>query len=251
MLLPNLVWAEGFYPLAGLDAQLLPKNKWELRVGTKYTQNRWFPFEGHNTHRKELWLPYLGLNIGVAENVELDMEYPYIYLDSERIHSKWDSGDLSVRVKLNILHSPDKSTFFTLNLETKLPNGDYNNRFSTNEADFFAEGLLSKSWGKVKIFLNGGMGIIGKPNSCNSQDDILTFAGGLRYSFSPGFNLLWEISGWAISAYNNNYTTMTVGGQYLLDPHWRLDAGIHVGLNDESEDWGVSAGISYIFEFPF
>jgi hypothetical protein len=247
LLFPLMLKAETFFPLAGLDAQVLPKDRWEFRLGAKYTQNRWFPFESQNTHRKELWLPYLSLNIGVAENVELDFNYPYIYLDSDYNHSRWDSGDLSVRIIIRLFSS--KTTFFSLNLETKLPNGDYNTRFSTNEADFFAEGLLTKVWGKLKIFINGGLGLLDNPKYCNSQDDILTFAGGFRYNVIGGLNLVWEVNGWAMSSYNNNYTVMTIGGQYYVSPHWRIDAGIHVGLNDESEDWGISAGLSYMFNF--
>ncbi len=246
---PALLWAETLHPLAGLDAQLLPQNRWELRLGTKYTENRWFPFEERNTHRKEWDIPFLNLDIGVANNVELNFSYPYIYLDSDHTHHSWDSGDLCVGVKIRLWHSEDKTTFLTLNMKTKLPNGDYSNRFSTNEADFFAEGLFSKKWRNLKLFINGGLGIIGNPKSCNSQDDVLSFAVGIRYKFNELLKGLVEINGWTFSAYENNYTVLTFGGQYLFSSHWRLDTGLHIGLTDESEDWGISGGITYIFDW--
>lgn len=246
---PVIGSAASLQPLGSLDAHLLPQGRWEFRLGTKYTQNRWFPFEGRNTHRHEWQMPKLDLGIGVADNVELDLTYPYLYLDSDRTSGDWGSGDLTVGVKIRLIKENWERPVLTLDLSTKLPNGDYSKRFSTNEGDFFSEILLAKTWGNFNIFLNGGLGIIGKPNSCDSQDDVFVYGVGLSYRLFPNTKLLADINGWALSAYDNNYATLTLGGQYFLSPRWRVDGGLHFGLTKESEDWGLSVGITYIFHW--
>ncbi|MDL1970941.1 MAG: transporter [Candidatus Desulfofervidaceae bacterium] len=246
---PALGFAASVHPLGSLDAHLLPQAQWEFRLGTKYTENRWFPFEGRNTHRHEWQIPKLNLDIGVADNVELNFSYPYIYLDSDHTSGVWDSGDLTVGLKIRLFKEKDERPVLTLNLKTKLPNGDYSKRFSTNETDFFSQFLLAKTWRNLNVFLNGGLGIIGKPNSCNSQDDVFIYGLGVTYTFSPEIKMLADINGWAFSADDNNYATLTFGGQYYLSPAWRLDGGLHFGLSEESENWGLSVGITYIFHW--
>jgi len=130
-----------------------------------------------------------------------------------------------------------------------LPNGDYEKRFSTNETDFFALALLAKRWHDLNVFLNMGLGIIGNPQVNASQDDVFVYGVGFSYALWPNIDLLTEIQGWAGSNHDNNYAVATMGIQYWYLSHWRLDAGVHVGLNEQSEDWGISMGISYLWEW--
>ena len=246
---PAIAWSETLYPLASLDAHLIPKGQWEFRLGAKYTQDRWFPFERKNTHREELHLPQASLNIGLASNIEIHFDYPYIYLDSDHTDSDWDSGDLTLGVKINLFKDKNNFPAVSLDLSTKLPNGDYENRFSTNETDFFALALMAKRWEDLNLFLNMGLGIIGNPQVNASQDDVFVYSVGFDYTLWPDIDLLTEIQGWAGSNHDNNYAVATMGIQYWYLSHWRFDAGVHVGLNEQSEDWGISIGVSYIWKW--
>ncbi|HDD43640.1 MAG TPA: hypothetical protein ENG63_02090 [Candidatus Desulfofervidus auxilii] len=246
---PLTIKAEVLYPLASLDAYPLSKGKWELRLGVKYLHDRWFPFERKDTDRRELQLPQIDLNIGIVHNVEIHLSYFYLYQDSKNTGSEWGSGDLNVGIKINLLREDIYIPAFSLDISTKLPNADYEKRLGTDETDFFAKILLTKKWSECKIFFNIGIGILGNPKMYNAQDDIMVYGFGINYKMRPSLKVLGEISGWAFSHKHNNYTVLTLGGQYLLNSSWRIDAGLHFGLTEESEDWGISTGISYLWQW--
>jgi hypothetical protein len=238
--------AETLYPLSSLDAHTLPKGKLEVRLGAKYMEDRWFPFEGKNTNRRELYLPYVSLNVGIADNVEVHFDYPYIFLDSDRTNSDWDSGDITLGVKMNLVKETSKFPALSLDFTTKLPNADYDKRFGTDETDFFIVALLAKRIWNLNIFTNTGLGIIGDPTDTNSQDDVFVYGVGVKYYLLSKLDVVAEINGWGFSSEDNNYSVSTIGAQYQLSSHWRIDTGVHFGLTDESEDWGISLGLTYM-----
>ena len=240
--------AKNLRPLYTIDACPLPKRQVEFRLGGSYSEGRWFPFEGHGTHRREAEFPSIDLMIGLAENIEADFNYSIIYRDSDRFNAGWHSGDLSITGKLRIFKETNNTPTISIAISTKLPNSDYKRRFGTDEFDFFSLLLLSKHIKGAYIFANAGLGILGNPLTAHSQDDIFVYATGLGYQLNKSFIFMADVSGWAASNYKNNYSRLTVGIQWQRGP-FRFDFGTRVGLNKQSEDWGILGGITYILNF--
>jgi len=235
-------------PLSTIDAHTLPKEQVAFRLGASYSEDKWFPFEGRSTHRHEAELPSADLMIGLADNIEVDFIYSSIYRNSERFSGNWGSGDLTILGKVRIWKETSNIPTISLAVSTKLPNADYNKRFGTNEFDFFALLLLSKYVKKASIFANAGLGILGNPLTANSQDDIFVYAVGFSYPLNRYLIFMVDVSGWAVSSYGNNYSKATVGLQWQMGV-FRLDFGSRVGLNEQSETWGIIGGITYILNF--
>ncbi len=57
-----------------------------------------------------------------------------------------------------------------------------------------------------------------------------------------------DVNGWAVSSYGNNYSKATVGLQWQMGA-FRLDFGSRVGLNEQSENWALIGGVTYILKF--
>lgn len=237
--------AANLKPLVTIDACALPKGQVEFRLGGSYSKDRWFPFERRSTDRREAELPSIDLTIGLTDDIEVDLSYSAIYREFERFSWDWDSGDLSIMGKVRIWKETPDIPNISLAVCTKLPNADYNKRFGTDEFDFFSLLLLSKYVKKVSLFANAGLGILGNPLRTNSQDDIFVYAVGLGYPLNKNLILLVDVSGWAASNYQNNYSRVTTGLQWQVGS-FRLDFGARVGLNEQSEDWGIIIGATYI-----
>jgi len=238
--------AANLRPLVTIDACALPKGQVELRLGGSYIKDRWFPFEGHDTDRREADLPSIDLMIGLTDDIEVDFSYSAIYRESERFSWDYDSGDLSIMGKARLWKETPDIPNITLAVCTKLPNSDYDERFGTDEFDFFSLLLLSKYVKGVSLFANGGLGILGNPKEENDQDDAFVYAVGLGYPLNKNLILLVDVSGWAASDNGkNNYSRVTTGLQWQVGS-FRLDFGARVGLNEKSEDWGVITGATYI-----
>ena len=50
--------------------------------------------------------------------------------------------------------------------------------------------------------------------------------------------------------YGGNLGFIDFGGTFLLNPRWQLDAGVAVGLTDQSQDLGFTLGLSGLFPRP-
>ncbi len=240
--------AANLRPLTTIDARTLPKGRVAFRFGGSYSEDKWFPFEGRSTHRHEAELPSADLMAGLADNIEADLIYSGIYRNSEHFSWDWGSGDLTIMGKARIWKETSNIPTISLAISTKLPNADYNKRFGTNEFDFFALLLLSKYVKKASIFANAGLGILGNPLTANSQDDIFAYAVGFSYPLNRYLIFMVDVSGWAVSSYGNNYSKATVGLQWQMGA-FRLDFGSRVGLNEQSENWALIGGVTYILKF--
>ncbi|MFQ5667379.1 MAG: hypothetical protein ACE5I7_13250 [Candidatus Binatia bacterium] len=261
MTLPARGHAYSLLPLVTEDARPLPNGVAEVSLGIAYFKDLRFPaFTPPRSLRSQdlLGLPQSGVRIGAGDWVEIQATYEALYLDERaadgKKNSKFGSGDLRLFTKVRLMREADLLPALGLRFGTKLPNASQSDRLGTDETDFGADVLASKSVGLLTAHVNLGLLLLGNPGSSGGQDDLFNYALGL--SSLPlgttqvgGINikLLGELAGLAGSRFDNDRTAVRVGLQMQRGPA-TLYIGVNTGLVTASENLGVSTGFVYTFE---
>lgn len=240
--------AANLEPLGLQDAQLLPKNQAEFRVGLAYYDGLHNLFQEQDKDRRLAELPSLTLNLGLGDRVECQLLYSYLHLREDGQEDKWDSGDLTIGLKVRLWQESLRVPALALRLATKLPNADDKNDFGTDEADIFIDLLASRNFPLFSTYLNLGLAILGDPRTNNSsQDDALRYALGIRVPL-PDTRIagLLSIEGMEGDDSINSRSAMRAGMQLQLG-NWLWDLGGSVGLTSKSEDWSLRTGLTIPF----
>ncbi|OEU64583.1 MAG: hypothetical protein BA870_09450 [Desulfuromonadales bacterium C00003094] len=240
--------AENLEPLGLQDAQLLPKNHAEFRIGLAYYDGLHNLFQEQDKNRRLAELPSLTLNLGLGERVECQLLYSYLHLREDNQDDKWDSGDLTIGLKVRLWQESLRVPALAVRLATKLPNADDKNDFGTDEADTFIDLLASRNFPLFSTYLNLGLAILGDPRANTSgQDDAFRYALGIR---APLMNNrlagLLSIEGMEGDDSINSRSAMRAGLQLPLGD-WLWDLGGSVGLTSKSEDWSLRSGLTIPF----
>ena len=238
-------------PLGLQDAQLLPKNRAEFRIGAAYYDGLHNLFQEQDLDRRLVELPSLSLNLGLGERVEAQLQYSYLYLREDGQASDWGSGDLTVGLKVRLWQESLRIPALALRLATKLPNADDEDDFGTDEADIFIDLLATRNFPLFSTYLNLGLAILGDPRPQHeSQDDALRYALGIRVPLvEPKLAGLLSIEGMEGSDSINNRCAVR-GGLQLQLGDWLWDFGGSLGLASKSEDWGLRTGLTIPFDLP-
>lgn len=249
LLLTSPSFAENLEPLGMQDAQLLPINHAEFRIGLAYYDGLHNLFQKQDKNRRLAELPSLTLNLGLGERVECQLLYSYLYLREDNQDNKWDSGDLTIGLKMRLWQESLRVPALALRLATKLPNADNKDDFGTDEADIFIDLLATRNFSHFSTYLNLGLAILGDPRpESDSQDDAIRYAVGIK---APLINNrmagLLSIEGMEDSI--NNRCAFRAGLQLPLG-EWLWDLGGSVGLASKSEDWGLRTGLTIPFNLP-
>ncbi len=249
LLLSGPALAGNLEPLGLQDAQLLPKNHAEFRIGLVYYDGLHNLFQAQDKDRRLTELPSLSLNLGLGERVEGQLLYSYLHLREDGQDDKWGSGDLTLGLKVRLWQESLRVPALALRLATKLPNADDKDDFGTDEADIFIDLLATRNFPLFSTYLNLGLAILGDPRSnSNSQDDAFRYALGIR---APLMNNrlagLLSVEGMEGDDSLNSRSAMRAGLQLPLGD-WLWDLGGSVGLSSKSEDWSLRTGLTIPFD---
>lgn len=238
-------------PLGLQDAQLLPKNSAEFRIGTAYYDGLHNLFQKQDLDRRIAELPSLSLNLGLGERVEAQLQYSYLYLREDGQSNDWDSGDLTVGLKVRLWQESLRVPALALRLATKLPNADDEDDFGTDEADIFIDLLATRNFPQFSVYANLGLAILGDPRPANdSQDDAYRYALGIRAPLIDSrLAGLLSIEGMQGDDSINNRCALRGGLQMPLG-NLLWDLGGSIGLSSKSENWGLRTGITIPFNLP-
>ncbi len=243
--------AAALEPLGLQDAELLPKNNVEFRIGLSYSDDLHNLFQRENRHRRIAELPSLTLALGLGERVEGQIQYSYLHLQEDGQGDKWGSGDVTLGLKVRLWQESLRLPALGLRLATKLPNADDEDDFGTDQADIFIDLLATRNFPLFSTYLNLGVAILGDPRSGqDGQDDAFRYGIGIRVPILENrLDALCSVEGMEGDDSLNSRGALRAGIQMTLG---RLvwDLGGSVGYISKSEDWSVRSGLTVPFELP-
>jgi hypothetical protein len=229
-------WCMGPRPLETEEAWPIEKGTLQLSIGFEYQDDNVLPFSTRDRDREFLRLPLIGAAIGIGERVELQALYDVLTLENDVDES--GSGDLRLATKVGIIRESVLLPALGLRFGTKLPNANSDDRLGTDETDFFASVLLTRTLALATMHINAGIAILGDPRPGGGQDDVFSYGIAIVVPTRP-LELVVEINGQAFSQENNDRAILRGGTRWNLNNWVVLDLGAGIGLNDDSEDWSV------------
>lgn len=240
--------ASSLEPTGLQDAQLLPKNQAEFRVGASYADGTHNLFRSQDRDRRIMEAPSLTLNLGLAERVEAQLQYSYLHLREKGQEDKWGSGDVTLGVKVRLWQESLRLPAIALRLATKLPNANKEDDFGTDEADIFIDALFTRNYPLFSLHVNAGLAILGHPYSSSGQDDVWRYGVGVRIPvLQDTLDALISVEGMEGDDPVNNRGAIRAGVQTQAGP-FTWDLGGSIGFVNTSEDWSLRTGLSIPFE---
>lgn len=233
-------------PLVTESAEITPYGSIELRQGVDYLKDITLLFQPRDKTWDVIKVPEIGVAVGLGDRVEVQADFDLLYQHTATDDS-FDVGDLRFWTKVKILKETEFRPAVAIKFGTKLPNADNTRNFGTDESDNYGILILSKNILGFDSRLNLGMGILGNPDESSTQDDVLVYGIGVVKPIIGDIKAVAEINGIANSHNENDRSTLRAGVQ--IPWQWLTwDVAVSKGLNQASEDWGLSAGATFTFQ---
>ena len=267
---PGVTFAYSLLPLTTEEAQTLPNNVIEATLGMNYFHNlRYPPFTPPSIITSEtlMSLPLVAFRVGVGDWAEFQASYEMLYLNETAVdgttNNQYGGGDARIGAKLWFLREGNLWPALGLRIVTKLPNARRSDGLGTDDTDFGAAALASKTIGPLTVHINLGILLLGNSGpifgnsfGAGGQDDLVSYAIGIASkplaATADGrttLRLLGECAGQTASRFDNELSDIRVGLQ-MQHGRGTVYLGVSTGLVSGSEQVGVNAGFTYTFD-PF
>jgi hypothetical protein len=252
-------------PLVTEDPEPVGAGRLLVEGGFDLTSGQRYPVSG--LEGDLLRLPTLGLSFGISSIAELQIDggfYDRLSISSretaplsalldfsgDRTH---DVSDIVVGTKVRLIGEGAGRPAFALRFATKLPNASNESGLGLDTTDFFASLLAAKNVESVRVVANLGLGILGDPTVGNRQNDVLTYGLSFARAMTTRAELVGEVNGRAnvrsAGAFpgTESRSTLRLGGRFTTGSV-RFDGGAIIGLTSDGPTFGVTAGLTYVFE---
>ena len=252
-------------PLITEDVDIIPPGSIRIEAGIDFLQQAKFPVSGLTGDLTRAGV--IGINIGLAPNVEVQIEgvaQNFLSINSRGpsaiplnvapgANSTNDFGDFTLWTKIKLRNETANWPSLGFRFGVELPNSSESRGIGLNQTNAYGQILFGKKFGRnarVNTFANLGIGILTAPTALFSQNDVLTygFAGIVR--LNKQFSLAGEVNGRA----NTRSGSGPLGtesqsearlGMQIRASGLRFDfAGIK-GLTKLSPRSGVTVGVTY------
>jgi len=244
--------AESFRPLKTQGTRTLKPREIEVDLAVEYRDEVTFPFvrSSEQPKRTELQGPRMGLNIGLAENAELQFDYAYLFIDEDPpgVGSESGGGDARFFTKWRFFDQTEWLPDLAIHVGAKMPNADDDKRLGTDKADVFFNFLLGRTHKRFEAAINAGMGIIGRHRRF-TQDDVLLYGAAAIYKPTDKLHLAAEINGAGVSDDDLNEQSALLGAIRYQMGSVRFYVGGSAGLVSRSEEFGVIGGLTWTHQF--
>ncbi|MDP6501955.1 MAG: hypothetical protein QF886_00005 [Planctomycetota bacterium] len=252
--------AESFRPLKTQSSKTLTAGELELDVAIDYRHDINFPFDFlvlGMPDREEFSIPRIELDVGIAENLELQFVYEYLSIDESgplrsvagvttELKQQSGSGDARFFTKWRFLDQEGWLPDLALRMGAKLPNADNKKRLGTDKADIFLDLIIGRHYEKFSTSFNIGIGVLDNPRLVGPpQDDVMTYGVAIIYKVTEKFDIAGEVNGVVSDDSLNELSTLMGAFRY----HWkslRFYVGLSTGLVDRSEDVGAVVGVTWM-----
>jgi hypothetical protein len=251
-------------PLITEDVDIIPPGSLRIEAGVDFVQRARFPVSGLNGDLTRAGV--IGVNIGLAPNVEVQVEGvaqnvlsinsrgpSAIPLALRAANSTNDVGDFTLWTKIKFRSETARGPAIGFRFGVQLPNSNQARGIGLNQTNAYGQLLVGKKFGqsgRVNTFGNLGIGILTSPTGLFSQNDVFTYGAAAIIRLNRQFNLAGEVNG----RVNTRPGAAPLGtesqgearlGLQIRASGLRFDfAGIK-GLTSFSPRSGITVGVTY------
>jgi len=268
----SLVWLMAAAPVAAQQRPLVTEDPETvgggnilIEGGFDIQRDVFYPVSG--LHGNLLRVPTIGVSFGLSSIAELQIDggfYNRLTVTarepgplSDQLDFTGDRTtdveDLVVATKLRLLSETPGRPSFGLRLATRLPNAGNDSGLGLDTMDFYASALVGKTVQSVRVVGNAGLGILSDPTRGDRQGDVLTYGVSFARAVRQGVEVVGEVNGrWAPTSEEDtppgteSRAVMRLGGRVTRSTV-RVDAGIIVGMTSRDPDFGLTAGLTWVF----
>lgn len=252
-------------PLLTEDVDIIPPGSLRIEAGVDFLQKARFPVSGLSGDLTRVGV--LGVNIGLAPNVEIQIEgvaQNFLSINTRGTsaiplnlaagaNTTHDTGDFTLWTKVKLRNETAHWPSLGFRFGVQLPNSNQASGIGLNQTNAYGQILFGKKFGhnaRVNTFGNLGIGILAVPNQSFSQNDVVTygFAGIVR--LDTKFSLVGEVNGRANTRPGSGpLGTESQGearlGMQIRASGMRFDVAGIKGLTKNSPRSGVTIGVTY------
>ena len=248
-------------PLITEDVEIVKPGSVRFEFGFDFLQDKNYPLSGLNGDLTRLGI--VSLTFGLAPNVEVETggvirnflsinQYGPSAIPlqlSSGTNSTHDTGDFYLAAKIKLRRETERTPALGFRFGAELPNSRQSRGIGLNQTNFFAAALAAKSFGRVHVMGNLGLGILTAPVDPFTQNDVLLYGLAASYRFNDRLTLVGEVNGRYSTRKNAPLGTESDGAARIgariraAGLLWDV-AGIR-GLHRNSERSGVAFGVSY------
>lgn len=252
-------------PLITEDVDIIPPGSLRLEVGVDFMQNAKFPVSGLTGDLTRAGV--IGINIGLAPNVEVQIEgvaQNFLSVNSRGpsaiplelapgANSTNDFGDFTLWTKIKLRSESENGPSIGFRFGVQLPNSSQGRGIGLNQTNAYGQVLFGKKFGRngrVNTFGNLGIGILTAPTELFSQNDVFMYGLASIVRINNQFSIAGEVNG----RQNTRPGSGPLGtesqsearlGMQIRASGLRFDfAGIK-GLTNQSPRSGITVGVTY------
>ena len=236
-----------------------------LEVGLDFMQNAKFPVSGLTGDLTRAGV--IGVNIGLAPNVEVQIEgvaQNFLSINSRGpsaiplnlaagTNSTNDFGDFTLWTKIKLRKETAHGPSLGFRFGVQLPNSNQATGIGLNQTNAYGQILFGKKFGRnarVNTFGNLGIGILTAPTQLFTQNDVVTYGLASIIRINKQFNIAGEVNGRANTRPGSGPLGTESQGEARLGMQIRASglrfdfAGIK-GLTNKSPRSGITVGVTY------
>jgi hypothetical protein len=251
-------------PLQTQEPAILLPGSLSLQLGFDFLQDAKYPVSGLRGDLTSLGV--ISIYAGLGELVEFQMhgtvhnllsinERGPTPLDLELNSSGTatsDFGDLMLSTKILTLHERSYSPALSFLISVQLPNASAARGLGLDSTQFYNTLLAGKHFGKLNLFGNAGLGILGNPVEAGVQNDVMIYGLGGIYPVTPAIKLASEVFGrWSTRESGAPLGTESQSqfrlGVQIHGLGFRWDIAGLAGLAENSPHSGIVFGVTKEF----
>jgi hypothetical protein len=251
-------------PLITEDVDIIPPGSMRIEAGVDFVQKARFPVSGLTGDLTRAGV--IGINIGLAPNVEFQIEgvaqnvlsinsrsTSAIPLNLASANSTNDVGDFTLWAKIKLRNETRHAPSIGFRFGVQLPNSNQARGIGLNETNAYGQVLFGKKFGadeRINTFGNLGIGILTAPTSLFSQNDVVTYGAASIIRLNRQFSLAGEVNGRVNTRPGSGPLGTESQGEARLGMQVRASglrfdfAGIK-GLTRLSPRSGITVGVTY------
>ncbi|MFN6201310.1 MAG: hypothetical protein ACK496_02375 [Acidobacteriota bacterium] len=249
-------------PLITEDIEIVSPGSIRFELGLDFQQDVNFPLSGLNGDLSRLGV--VSLTMGLAPNVEV--EYGGVIQNFLSINRQYRPsaiplrltpatnstrgvGDFYMATKIKMRAETKRMPAIGSRFGVEMPNSDQSRGIGVNQINLFSTIIAGKTFGRLRVYGNVGLGIYTAPLEPFTQNDMFLYGLAATYRWSDRLTLAGELQGRANTRRNIPRGTESDGaariGARIRAAGLTWDVAGMRGLNRDSARTGISVGISY------
>jgi len=249
-------------PLVTEDIEIVSPGSVRFELGLDFQQDRNFPLSGLNGDLSRLGV--VSLTIGLAPNVEI--EYGGVIQNFLSVNRQYRAsaiplrltpstnstrgfGDFYMATKVKMRSETRRMPAIGSRFGVEMPNSDQSRGIGLNQINLFSTVIAGKTFGRLRLYGNIGLGIYTAPLELFTQNDMILYGLAATYRWSDRLTLAGELQGRANTRRSVPLGTESEGvariGARIRAAGLTWDVSGIRGIHRDDARTGISIGLSY------